>query len=73
MPRRTEPKGAHAALTAYYHEMEKEYSLASENVHLSRARVEVARRALNIYEEAVEQEAAHKRGPRNVHKLSNVG
>jgi hypothetical protein len=37
------------------------------------ARVEVARKALALYEEALEVEAVKKRGPANVRSLSNVG
>lgn len=73
MPRRTEPKGAHKALLALVQECEIELNVAGDRISNARVRAETARRALNIYEEAVEQEAVRKRGPRNVHKLSNVG
>jgi hypothetical protein len=73
MPRRTEPKGAHAALRAYCLEVETDYARSCESRMVALARVEVARKALNLYEEALEQEAVKKRGPANVRSLSNVG
>ena len=72
MPRRTEPKGAHLALKALLQECEAELDTAGVNISNARVRAETARRALHIYEQALEQESDKKKSS-NVHKLSNVG
>ena len=57
---------------ALVEELEHEWKLAGARLTDTKARIETARKALNIYEEALEEENAKKKSP-NVHKLSNVG
>jgi len=72
MPRRTEPKGAHLALKALVEECDLEWRMAGDRIASAKARAEVARRALDLYEKALEEEMDRKK-PTNVRSLSNVG
>lgn len=59
MPRRREPR-AYTALKNYWLEMQAEADIAQSNVAVARARVETARRALDLYERATERAAPKK-------------
>ena len=65
MSRRREPK-VYTVLKNYWLEMQAEADLAQSNVLIARARVETARKALDLYERATERVAPKKLGARKI-------